>query len=280
MLTARPFARIGLSVYSNPEIPEGINNSDKKPLKDFFILTGGILLLLGVSLLIIMHLVSWWAPAIPFRYEQQWASSLGFGEEDIELPVELKLNQLAQELLAKMPIEDENITITIHYIEDEMINAFATLGGHIFIFEGLMKELESENALAMVLSHEIAHIVHRDPIVALARQIGASTFLSLVMGNTSVDSAAQGISLINAFSFSRDQETDADEFALEALYKHYGHINGATELFEVLKRQESGFNPEFLSTHPITQKRIDRIQQLGLERNWPLEGPLTPLNLR
>ena len=46
--------------------------------------------------------------------------------------------------------------MTVHAVQDPTVNAFATLGGHVFVFTGLVDSLDSENGLAMVLAHELA----------------------------------------------------------------------------------------------------------------------------
>lgn len=60
-----------------------------------------------------------------------------------------------------------SIKVTVHYIDEPVINAFATIGGHVFIYRGLIDAITSENGLSMVLAHEIAHINNRHPIAAL-----------------------------------------------------------------------------------------------------------------
>ena len=75
----------------------------------------------------------------------------------------------------------------MHYDDDAVVNAFATLGGHIVVYQGLLEAVPDENALAMVLAHEIAHVRHRHPIVGLSRS-AALGFALMLLG---ADSGAQ-----------------------------------------------------------------------------------------
>ncbi|MDR2635282.1 MAG: M48 family metallopeptidase, partial [Campylobacteraceae bacterium] len=150
-------------------------------------------------------------------------------------------------------------------------NAFATLGGYIFVTEGLLNAVESENALAMVLAHEIAHVKNRDPITMVA---GSTTF-SLIMAIAFGADAGffeNSVSVVSS-SFSRDQEERADKEALFALKNYYGHTFGAEEFFQKILKDEK-FSIEFLNSHPDTQKRIDYILQT--QKN-DTKTKLTPL---
>jgi predicted Zn-dependent protease len=78
--------------------------------------------------------------------------------------------------------------------------------------------------------------------------------------------------------FSREQESAADETALDALRVHYGHVDGATDLFKVLEAAGSGLSPpEFFSSHPLTQKRIERIREVAATLRSDQAPALQPL---
>jgi predicted Zn-dependent protease len=157
-----------------------------------------------------------------------------------------------------------------------MVNAFATLGGNIVIFQGLINELDSENELAMIIAHEIAHIKNRHPIQSLGRSTIISLGLSLMIGNSATN-PIENSGLLTLLKFSRDMEHEADKDGLEALNQCYGHINGATGVFEKLEKmqqEESLTVPAFLSTHPLNDERISNINSLALEKNWNSSGKL------
>ena len=276
----------------NPKLPEGINASEKSPLKDFFILTLGLGVLMAILVLSLSLAITWIAPYIPFSYERAAGEkiSLILADEAVvdhgnaDNDTEHRLQRLADELASVQNIP-EDMQITVHYVDDQQVNAFASLGGQIFIYKGLMQKLESENALAMVLAHEIAHIKFRHPIVALTRGAGLGLTMSLISSATD-ENMAVGVlsrfSLISSMKFSREQELAADEQAIRTLNQYYGHINGASSVFRVLlAEQDKTINtpPEFLLTHPLSQKRLQTLKQVAIDNHWSLEGSLTPLSI-
>lgn len=162
----------------------------------------------------------------------------------------------------------EDLDVRVHVVEGSTVNAFATLGGHIFVFEGLLRELESENSLAMVLGHEVAHLVNRDPLLSTGRGLLVAIALSYVAGTT-VDLGVVDLESLALNVYSREQEQAADLMAVEALYRGYGHIGGATRLFEVLEATESGpGTAEILSTHPDSDRRVRVIESMANRNDW------------
>ncbi|MBV1881073.1 MAG: M48 family metallopeptidase [Pseudomonadales bacterium] len=265
--------------YENPEVPEGINVSEEHPLKEFILLACGIGAAVAVVLFALTLLAQNAAKAIPFEMEKKLAANAIFSADTENLKsseFEKYLSTLANKL-AKQQGLPEGMTITLHYSNQNIVNAFATLGGHIFVYRGLIDKLPHENALAMVIAHEIAHIRHRDPIIAMGR--GATMMLILALftgGDSAVAQQFLGqIGLVTALNFNREQELAADVVALETLQAYYGHVNGAEVLFEVLGEEEGEVPLAFLSTHPMTQSRIDHVISFRDEHDG--RGELTPL---
>ena len=268
--------------YQNPKIPEGINAGRESPLKEFIILSVGILGLLAVLVWALGWVAQWAAPHVPFSYEQKLAQR--FVKDEALSPSDQRIQHWLRgiaEGLAKAEDLPPEMGITVHYKDDDIVNAFATLGGHIVIHRGLLEKLHSENAVAMVLAHEIAHVKHRDPIIATGRGVSILLILGALTGGVGDELANKALSetaVITSLSFSRDQEAAADAEGLAALYRRYGHVAGATALFETLLKSEQGLHPpEFMRTHPDTQRRIGLIRQMARSRGWSLQGPLRPL---
>ena len=270
--------------YSNPQIPEGINTSKTHPLKDFAILTGSALALIGAVLFSLALLVDWLAPKIPFSLEQRlvgmYTQTLEPAENTEEHRLQGYLQNLAGHLAgaAELP---ENMSITVHYLDDDTVNAFATLGGHIIMFRGLLEKLPNENALAMVMAHEIAHIKHRHPIKSLGRGVVISLAIALVTGATESDfigSVLGQAGLLTGLKFSRSQEEEADATALAAVVARYGHVNGAADLFKVLGQEYAGLEPPALfNSHPYSSDRITAIAELAQREAWDMNAEVTPL---
>lgn len=176
----------------------------------------------------------------------------------------------------------EDLTVTLHYIDDDMVNAFATLGGNIFFFRGLLQQVPDENTLAMVMAHEIAHVKLRHPIKSLGRGIVVGTVVSLfsaAAGGEILNLVLGETGLLTALKFSREQEENADREALIAVQALYGHTQGATALFDILlNSEEPDARPaEFFSSHPHSENRIETVNEQALEQGWSIVGRLTPL---
>ena len=151
--------------------------------------------------------------------------------------------------------------MSVHWLPDEALpNAFATLGGHIFITQkGLVQQVSSENALAMVLAHEYAHIEQRHPAILLLEQLSFMV-LATLMGSDVTGTLGQHTGMLTIMAFSRDMERDADARALQLLQQHYGHTGGASEFLRKCCRSamKGGLGAMF-QTHPLTAERIERI---------------------
>jgi len=266
--------------YSNPEIPEGINTSKEHPLKEFFILLGGILAVIVVAVVIISFMAEKLAVHIPYSFEKELLSGSELFIDDENPEVVTYLKNLSDKLAAYMELPDD-MEITVHYMDEEIENAFATLGGHIYIYRGLMNLLPNENALSMVVAHEMAHIKHRHPVIAMGRGVVIGLFLASIAGFSGDYFVGQIVSdagIITLLTFNRDQEREADVAALTAVAGHYGHIAGSKDLFDALLKLEKKYPlnpPEFFRTHPLSEKRIEHIRYLAKKNNWSTAGEIT-----
>ena len=189
-----------------------------------------------------------------------------------KVQVETYLQQLVADI-SKLQQIPEDEPVTLHYIDSDVVNAFATLGNHVFVFTGLLEKLPNENALFMVLSHEVAHLKHKDPIRALGRGITLSFLLSVIGGVTDGNAIGQHFGqagLLTALSFNRDQERAADLTGLETLTNYYGHSKGATEFFEfILAELNAGSSYEIFNSHPLTEDRIQTLLANSQITNQP-----------
>ena len=271
--------------YSNPKLPEGINTTEEHPLKEFAVLSGGVLLCIVVVVMALGFSADLLARRIPFSYEQAMVSSYP-GSVPESHPVDAVLQPLAGRIAEAMDLPDD-MTITVHYQDSEIVNAAATFGGHIILYRGLVSRLPNENALAMVMAHEIAHIKHRHPIRSLGRVAMVSLSVMALVGIEGGDTAssvvndAGGLTLL---TFSRAQEQEADREALAAVNKLYGHTAGAMDLYEVLLEPASesvGELPAFMSTHPLTLDRIRELKAMQRDLGWSASGTtqLLPVGL-
>jgi beta-barrel assembly-enhancing protease len=267
---------------------EGINASREHPFKEFAWLVGGALAVVAMLVVAISYGAQWIAPRIPFEYETRLVGDrLASAPKTQEgRAVQAQLQALADRLAAHMDLP-RGMKVKAGYHEGAMVNAFATLGGHTVFFRGLLAKVDSEDALAMVMAHEIAHLKYRHPAAALGRGVAVGVVLSVVSADLG-RSAAGGVlgqaGMLTLLSFNREQERQADAEALRVLAAEYGHVGGAIDLFDVFTRvqaeQASASIPvaEFLHTHPLTANRVQAVRQWANERGKALDGPRRPLS--
>lgn len=271
-----------MAEFSNPQVPHEVNVSRTHPLLDFARLLGGIGIVAAVALAVLMLAADRLAKYLPYSAEAAIALQL---EATLppSTPTSAYLQSLADRLIAAQSWPAE-MKVRVHYVDQDVVNAFATLGGHVVIYRGLLEKLPSENALAMVLSHELAHIRLRHPISTAGRALVfgvAVGVLSSAAGGDIVSRVLGSAGLLSALSFSRDQERAADADGLQALVVLYGHAGGAQEVFRVLEQETARLPapPAILRTHPLDADRIESIASLARDNNWALEGEATPMKV-
>lgn len=135
------------------------------------------------------------------------------------------------------------------------VNAFCTPGGYIYVYTGLIKFLEAEDELAGVLAHEIAHADLRHSTRQLTNRYGLQYLLKAVAGDAQMISEIAG-SLIG-LKFSRNHETEADEYSVHYLCPTDYDAAGGAKFFEKIQAQGGASMPAFLSTHPNPDNRIE-----------------------
>lgn len=269
--------------YSNPQLPEEVNNSDARPLRSFFAMAAAVVALGAGAALVFAVLGGTLARYLPYESEVSLIGPYAAQYPPLEGPVEKYLQGVTDRLAARMQLP-EGRRIQVHYVDEDVVNAFATLGGHVAMYRGLLHRLPDENALAMVLAHEVGHAQHRHPIASLGRGIAFSAALSLVSagaGSSAAENFLGQAGMLTLLTFSRAQEEEADAAGLAALVAVYGHAGGATATFRVMSgaAQEKGRSepPKFLSTHPVTRERIARLEGLISQGGWKVDGERTPI---
>ncbi|MCB0688908.1 MAG: M48 family metalloprotease [Saprospiraceae bacterium] len=154
----------------------------------------------------------------------------------------------------------------IYLIDDpETLNAFAAPGGYIFVYTGILKFLDNKDDFAGVMGHEMAHADRRHSTNQLTKQYGISLLLSLVSGGDP-NTLSQVLASLVGLKFSRDHESEADEYSVIYLCETPYAANGAASFFEKLINQGTASPPAFLSTHPNPDDRVSDINMEASER--------------
>ena len=218
-----------------------VNISREHPLKEFFILAGGII----GGFLLLYVLLGLALDSVVLRIGPELENRLGalmlqsYREDEDRSPSEEKLQELLDSIVATIEVPEREYRV--HLTPSKEANAFALPGGHIVVLSGLVAEAESENELAMVLAHELGHFKDRDHLRGLGRGLVLIFISSILFGTDSSLSTLTTSVLGGAeMQFSRQQETQADGWGLKLLVRRYGHAGGATDFFRRLAKKEEG----------------------------------------
>lgn len=186
------------------------------------------------------------------------------------------LQNIVDQITNSPEIKYKNIfKYKVQIINTNTINAFATPGGFVYVYKGLIKYLDNEASIASVLGHEIAHAELRHSTQRMTKQYGVSALLGILLGNdsTSIQSiAANMLSGMALLKNSRDNEYEADEYSFRYLRSTAWYPAASIYFFDKIKKDETGGTlAELLSTHPFSEDRITAINKLITKYN--IAGP-------
>jgi predicted Zn-dependent protease len=149
-------------------------------------------------------------------------------------------------------------------VDDKMTNAIALPGGYIFITRGLLGELKTEGQLAAVLAHEVGHVVARDTMAAISRQLGMTALVAAAhIGGApaGVAGAADFITAVLSLQYSREDEKEADLTGLSYMTQAGYDPNGIVETMQILQDLQTMRPIEFFSTHPNPERRLAYLKE-------------------
>lgn len=152
-----------------------------------------------------------------------------------------------------------NITYTFQVVDDDSVNAFATMGGFVYVNRGLVRTADNEAQLASVIGHEIGHITGRHAIKQM-RSTAIQRGLLAAGGLDRSTAVNIGVELALRRPNSRRDEFEADELGLRMLSRA-GYAQSEMIAF-MQKLLNSRSVPTFLATHPATSDRITRLRQM------------------
>ncbi|KAJ2399492.1 metalloendopeptidase [Coemansia sp. RSA 2559] len=176
-------------------------------------------------------------------------------------PVDAYVQKVARRVIGATGMEAD---WEVHVIESPECNAFVLPGGKIFVFSGILRITESEDGLATVLAHEIAHQYARHTAEQMSRQLLATVALvvaSLFIDPSVIDLGRITGNLLLALPNSRDCESEADQLGLTFMAAACYDPRQAIGFWERMRAEEKVAPPQFLSTHPSSASRIDNIRK-------------------
>jgi predicted Zn-dependent protease len=155
-------------------------------------------------------------------------------------------------------------------IESNEVNAWCMPGGKVVVYSGILPVTQDETGLAVVMGHEIAHAVakHSNERMsqALLAQLGGETLAAALQQKPQQTQEiwmavfGAGVQLGAILPYSRLQESEADHLGLIFMAMAGYNPNGAVEFWQRMSQNAGAKPPEFLSTHPSDQSRIQKIK--------------------
>ncbi len=183
--------------------------------------------------------------------------------------------------------ELKNFAWEFNVIDNPTVNAFCMPGGKVVVYTGILKVTQNEDALAVVMGHEIAHALahHGNERMSqgLVAQLGL-TSLDLALSqqpaatrNLLMAAAGAGTQLGVMLPFSRKHESEADEIGLYLMAMAGYNPNEAAPFWARMSSSGGGRPPEFLSTHPDPAKRSANLKAMvpkaqAYARRYPVPG--------
>ena len=198
---------------------------------------------------------------------------------------------VAEKIFVSADKDRPGVKWQVFVIDDpKQVNAFATPGGYLYVYTGLLMAADNEAQLAGVWGHESGHVVARHSAQQMVNEMGMQTVIEVALGQNP-NQLAQLASTLAAkgalLAYSREDETQADEYGARYSAQAGYDPHGIIQFFEKLKAME-GNQPAFakyLSDHPATEDRITHLQQyikekgltgseLGAQRLQPVKQKL------
>lgn len=200
-----------------------------------------------------------------------------FGGLDPDAELQARVDQTGERIVSRSAAGKSPYHFEFHVLNDpETINAFALPGGQIFITEGLLRQLKTDGQLAGVLGHESGHVVARHGAEHIAKEqltqglTGAAVLATYDPNNPSSRNSAAVAAMIGQLvnmRFGRQDELEADQLGVRFTSEAGYDPRSLIALMKILDQSSQGNRPpEFFSTHPNPENRIQRIQAAIQER--------------
>ena len=192
------------------------------------------------------------------------------------------LNLICQAILVHTPEIELFNGAYVLILDSPELNAFASPGGHIFITRGLLEVLNTEDMLAAIIAHELAHVKLKH-CANMIREIRFYDDMSAIAGRASGfsgnstearqlmsfrDSVSSVVEALMISGFSREQEYEADMEALTLLALSGYNPRALVEVLEILRRAQNSRNVRLNATHPIPADRIANAEILMGSRQF------------
>lgn len=164
-------------------------------------------------------------------------------------------------------IDNSNYNYQFTIIDNTDVNAFTIPGAKIFICKGLITFADTPEEVAAVLAHEIGHAEKRHVVNKIAKELGLGIIFTLITGGDP-GIVTEIIRLVASTGFDREQEKEADEFALQLLEKSGIHPKHMERFFKKINELHDINMPELIMTHPDSDKRAEKAASYNISDDF------------
>ncbi|WP_297142278.1 M48 family metallopeptidase [Thermomonas sp.] len=207
-------------------------------------------------------------------------------QQERPLPADAKVSKqveaIAQRLIAKVPEVSDALAAehgmqanhveksfdwAVTVLQSDQVNAFCLPGGKMAVYTGLLPVAQNADAVAVVMGHEISHALLRHGAQRMTRgkleQLGQMAGAASGMDQSTLQTVMSAYGYGSALPYARGQESQADELGLMLAAAACFDPREAVPLWQRMNQSAGGKStPEFASTHPSADTRIQRLQAL------------------
>lgn len=218
-----------------------------------------------------------WEREVAMGAEAAPGMTAEFGGETPDAEAQAYVDEVGQKLIGGIEEGVPELPWTFTLLDSSVINAFALPGGQVYLSRGLADKFTSEAEMAGVIGHEIGHVTARHGNQRISKQIGFNVGMvaaAIVVGAADEDSDIRRYGQIGVpalaiggnvvlLKYGRDEELEADMLGMRYMARAGYNPIGQRLVMETLQKASGNSSqPEWLSTHPASDTRIQRIDRL------------------
>ena len=232
----------------------------KKPV--IYALAGALVLsLVLIYFFVLPWLVEAMVPTIP-RSVDQSIGEKGFEQMVTSEDIDSARTAQLRSFVSQVDFGDSSLKIQPLVVKSDVLNAFALSDGHIVVYSAILDSLHTSEELVALLGHEFAHVEKRHTMKLLCRSLSGYLVVSLMLSHANgvMSTLLDNARTVEQLSYSRVFEQEADDYGFKVLVKNRINPNGMLQLFQMLEKESKINIPKFLSSHPLTQERINEVK--------------------
>lgn len=244
----------------------------------FSLIAAGILTVIALWIWGLPALAGFAAESVPREWERTFgaavvADMVGAADRVTDPAVTAPVESIFARLVAAQHAPGDSFVVVV--ARDDEINAFAAPGGWVVVTTGLLRAVHGPDELAAVMAHEITHVVKRHSTRQIFQRLGLRLVIALVVGDQGLSGALGGAAgTLGELSNSRGDESEADAGGVRLLARAGIDPLAADRALASISDpagRERGIPIAFLSTHPLTPQRREKVRELA--EGLPIASP-------